>query len=232
MTTANINLPIRILLTALGIGAVLLFSACKKETMQVAADNEAVYKVIFTGNWQTPQLAVPPTAHFTPIIGMVHNANASLFNPGGLASPGVEAVAEDGNSFPLIKEIDSLIGLKKAASNPIYFFTPINSESAITIYVNSNYPFFSCMSMLAPTPDWFLGVHQFDLRKGNGWISDSTLAVYAYDAGTEERDIFDQNNPATVPQQPITLLTPANASALANGHTTIAPVATMRFVRQ
>lgn len=210
----------------------VLMVACKKETIEAPVFSEAVYKVTFTGQWKTPQHAVPPTAHFTPIIGMVHNATAFMYQPGTLASLGAEAVAEDGNSFPLIREVDSLIALKKAVSNPIYFVTPINASSTITIYVNDRYPLFSCMSMLAPTPDWFLGVNAVDLRQGSGWASDTTVQVYAYDAGTEERDLFNQDNAPTSPQQPIAPLSPANASVLANGNAVIAPVATLRFVRQ
>jgi hypothetical protein len=215
------------------LAVVVVLAACKKETVISPSFSEAVYKVTFTGQWKTPQHALPPGAHFTPIIGMVHNNTTFMYKPGSLASLGVEAVAEDGNSFPLIREVDSLIALKKAVSNPIYFVTPINGPSTITIYCNDRYPLFSCMSMLAPTPDWFLGVNAVDLRRGtNNWASDTTIQVYAYDAGTEERDIFNQDNAPTVPQQPVTPLSPANASVLANGNATIAPVATLRFVRQ
>jgi hypothetical protein len=212
--------------------AVLVFASCSKEKLDGPVYSEAVYKVTFTGKWVAPQFPIPANAHLTPMIGMVHNSSAFMFKPGSLATIGVERVAEDGNSFPLIGEIDTLIGLKKAVSNPIIFAPSINSSNTITIYCNSNYPLFSCMTMLAPTPDWFLGVHDVDLRQGSGWISDSTINVYAYDAGTEQGDVFDQSNPPTVPQQPVALLTPANAMALANGNVAIAPMGTMRFVRQ
>ncbi len=206
--------------------------ACKKETIPENNFSEAVYKVTFTGRWVTPQFPIPPNAHFTPIVGMVHNSTASMFATGTLASSGVESVAEDGNAFPLIAAIDSLIGLKKVVSNPLFFLTPLSSASTITLYANSNYPLFSCMSMLAPTPDWFLGLHSFNLRPGGNWITDTTVNVYSYDAGTEEGDVFKQDNPATNPQQKITLLTPANASVLANGNAVIPPIATLRFVKQ
>jgi Spondin_N len=210
----------------------LALSSCKKEKVEDTAYSEAVYKVTFSGKWVAPQFPIPVNAHFTPIIGMVHNATTFMFRPGSLASIGVERVAEDGNSFPLIAEIDSLTALKKAVSNPILFFPGINSSSTITIYCNSNYPLFSFMSMLAPTPDWFLGIHDFDLRKETGWVTDSTVNVYSYDGGTEQGDVFDQNGLPTLPQQPVTVLTPANAMVLANGNSSIAPIGTVRFVRQ
>jgi hypothetical protein len=213
--------------------ALPFFLSCKKADTTSPPYSEAVYKVTFTGRWVSPQLGLPATnAHFTPIIGMVHNSSAYMFRPGTLASVGVERVAEDGNAFPLLSEIDSLTVLKKAISSSIYFTPSITGASTFTIYCNSNYPLFSCMSMLAPTPDWFLGVHDVNLQQGSGWISDSTMNVYIYDSGTEQGNVFDQNNPATMPQQPVVLLTPANASVLANGNGSIAPIGTIRFVRQ
>ncbi len=212
--------------------ATIAFVSCNKEKLSESTLSEAVYKVTFTGKWTAPQFPIPVNAHFTPIIGMVHNSSTFMFRPGAMATIGVERVAEDGNSFPLLQEIDSLTALKKAASTQIIFTPGISNSSSITIYTNSNYPLFSCMSMLAPTPDWFLGLHDFSLRQGAGWLSDSTVNVYAYDGGTEQGDVFDQNNLPTIPQQPVAKLTTANASVLANGNTNIAPIGTIRFVRQ
>jgi Spondin_N len=210
----------------------IAFVSCTKEKTEASTYSEAVYKVTFTGKWTAPQFPIPVNAHFTPLIGMVHNSSTFMFRPGAMATIGVERVAEDGNSFPLLQEIDSLTALKKAASTAIIFAPGINSSSTISIYCNSNYPLFSCMSMLAPTPDWFFGLHDFSLRQGTGWISDSTVNVYAYDGGTEQGDVFDQTNPPTAPQQPVAKLTPANASVLANGNSSIAHIGTIRFVRQ
>jgi Spondin_N len=211
---------------------ILLFGACTKEKPEAPTYSEAVYKVTFTGKWTAPQFPVPVNAHFTPIIGMVHSSSAFMFRPGAMATIGVERVAEDGNSFPLLQEIDSLTALKKAASTQIIFTPGLSNESTITIYCNSNYPLFSCMSMLAPTPDWFLGIHDFSLKQGDGWVSDSTVNLFAYDAGTEQGDIFGQDNPPSAPPQTVALLTPANASVLAIGNSSIAPLGTLRFVRQ
>ncbi len=210
----------------------VVFVSCTKEQPEASTYSEAVYKVTFTGKWVAPQFPIPVNAHFTPIIGMVHNSSTYMFRPGVLAGIGVERVAEDGNAFPLLQEIDSLTALKKATSTQIIFTPGLSSSNTITIYCNSNYPLFSCMSMLAPTPDWFMGVHDISLKQGDGWISDSTVNVYAYDSGTEQGDIFNQDNPPTVPQQVVSLLTPANAMVLANGNSSIAPIGTIRFVRQ
>ena len=86
--------------------------------------------------------------------------------------------------------------------------------------------------MLAPSPDWFVGVNGINLFSGNKWIIDTTINLYPHDAGTEEGDIFGYNNPATVPQQNIHLLMASQATVLANGNQLLAPIATARFTKR
>ena len=83
--------------------------------------------------------------------------------------------------------------------------------------------------MIAPSPDWFMGISNVSLLENNKWVKELTLNVRLYDAGTEEGNVFGYSNPATIPQQPIMLLTPA--SVLANNNTSVAPIATVRFVK-
>jgi Spondin_N len=85
--------------------------------------------------------------------------------------------------------------------------------------------------MIAPSPDWFVGIDSYNLIQNGKWINDITIPVYGYDAGTEDGDVFGYANPATVPQQPINLMTPTNASVIANGNIVIAPFARVRFVK-
>jgi hypothetical protein len=85
--------------------------------------------------------------------------------------------------------------------------------------------------MIAPSPDWFIGIDAFNLFPNNKWISDTTINLFGYDAGTEEGDVFSLNNPATIPQQNIQLLNSENASVLANGNSPLKPIAFVRFIR-
>lgn len=207
-------------------------SYCKKQSDPVNSFSEAAYRVVLSGKWRTPEFNVPPGAHFTPVIGMVHSRSSYLFEPGRLASNGVERVAEDGNAFPLLMEIDSLVALKKALSDFIMFNPSITGDVNGTFSANSNYPLFSFASMIAPTPDWFIGLHNLDLMPGGKWIADTTINMYVYDAGTEEGDVFGQSNPDSSPHQPISRLSPATGSVLANGSPVLAPMATIRFIKQ
>ena len=60
--------------------------------------------------------------------------------------------------------------------------------------------------MVAPTPDWFVGVSDVSLRNGDVWVQTLTVNLHPYDAGTEEGSGFSLGNPATNPQQAITLI--------------------------
>ena len=59
--------------------------------------------------------------------------------------------------------------------------------------------------MIAPSPDWFIGVSGLSLLGEDGnWVPELTVTLYPYDAGTEDGSGYSLGNPATDPLQPIT----------------------------
>ena len=68
----------------------------------------ATYRVTFQGTWTTASTpgGVVPSAHFTTLIGAVHNGNVSFWRSGGVASPGIEEVAETGATRSFRAEIE------------------------------------------------------------------------------------------------------------------------------
>lgn len=211
----------------------LLLLSCRKEDESVSSFSEARYTITVEGKWSSPAFAVPGGAHFTTFVGMVHNNQAYLWKEGTLASPGTELLAEIGNGTTLLTEIDSMIAARNASSL-LLFTAPatLSSNRTTSVYCNTNYPEVSFASMLGPTPDWFVGVSGINLLRNNQWVTDTLIYLYPYDAGTEEGDMFGYNNPASIPQQPVHLLQAAQATVLANGNRTLAPIATARFRRQ
>lgn len=207
----------------------ILIVACKKGQNQINNFSEARYTIEITGKWTKPDFTVPSGVHFTNFAGMVHKNNTSLWQENMLASTGIENVAETGNTSVLLLEIDSIIREKKALS--LIYFTPPGSVSAKTasVYCNSEFSFISFISMIAPSPDWFIGVNSFNLYKNEQWVNDTLIPLYVHDAGTEEGDIFGYNNPSTSPKQPIKLLTAEKGSVLANGNEYLKPIATLRL---
>ncbi|MES2429971.1 MAG: spondin domain-containing protein [Bacteroidota bacterium] len=211
---------------------VMLLISCKKEAVTPSTYSEASYKVAVQLNWRSPEFTVPPNAHVTLLCGMVHSQDTSLWQPGTLASPGMEVVAEVGSVNTIFTEMDNIVSKQKALYKFV-MFEPSGAIGSIQTALNltSEYSFVSLASMIAPSPDWFMGIHDVDLFRNKSWVSDTTINMFVYDAGTEDGDVFGYANPATVPQQNIQLLTPSMATVLANGNTTLAPIATIRFTK-
>jgi hypothetical protein len=211
----------------------LLFFSCKKENEPVILPpaQQATFRVELKLQWTSPNFTIPANAHFTSFIGMVHHKDSFLWAPNGLATTGLEFVAEVGSNWRLNNEIDTIISKGKALSR--FEILP----PAITAGFDSSFNFtlqhscFSFVSMLAPSPDWFIGINQYNLLQNGQWVKEINVPLYLYDAGTEDGDIFGYNNPATLPQQPVRLLTPATATVLANGNTVLAPIGYIRISR-
>ena len=215
------------------IPVVLGFSACKKEEQVIASTfSEARYTVAITGKWKSPEFSVPGGAHYTTFIGMVHNSNATLWKEGAKASYGTEVLAETGGGGPILAEIDSMIRVKTALSLLLFVAPSTIGSANVNLSCNSDYSSISFASMLGPTPDWFVGVNGVQLYHNRQWVNDTTINLYAFDAGTENGDAFGYNNPATVPQEDIHILQAAQATVLANGNSVLTPIATARIVKQ
>ena len=54
------------------------------------------------------------------------------------------------------------------------------------IEVSSDFPRVTLVTMIAPSPDWFVGISGESLLDEDGqWVSEKTFTLYPYDAGTD-----------------------------------------------
>ncbi len=215
-----------------GILCSLALISCSKGSETPSATSEARYLITVTGKWTSPAFGIPTNAHYTTFVGMVHNDKTVLWKDGSLASPGIELLAEIGNGTTLLNEINGNIAAGNTSA--LLLFLPPDLTGTITTnaYCNNNFAHISFAAMLAPTPDWFVGVSDLNLYPNNKWVTDTTIQLYAYDAGTEDGDRFDMNNLPTSPQQTIKKLSVSEATVLANGNATLSPIASVRFLKQ
>ncbi len=170
----------------------------------------ATYDIVFTSNWEAHG-PLPNNAHFTRLVGAAHNSNVTFLEMGGFATPGVELVAELGSNGQFSNEVSSAINANNAdqfINGPDLFFN--GSGRTITIsdlQIDANFPLITLTSMIAPSPDWFIAVNSVSLLDANNqWISEITMDIFPYDAGTEEGNSYSLNNPATNPQERISSL--------------------------
>lgn len=171
-----------------------------------------VYKFTFIFSWDEGDVStgVPEDAHFTQLVGASHIPGAPLWIPGGTASPGIENVAELGDPAVLISEVDAAImaGTAGAYLNIRGLFGPSTTRTKfLEIFIDN--PSITLISMIAPSPDWFVGVSDLSLRDQNGWIANLAIDLTPWDAGTEEGTTFTLSNPPTSPQSIIA--TPMNS---------------------
>ena len=72
-----------------------------------------------------------------------------------------------------------------------------------TFEANSDMSLLTLVTMIAPSPDWFVGTHGLQLRDENGWIDEITIQLDAYDAGTDSGSNFTSPNADVTPHEPI-----------------------------
>ena len=167
----------------------------------------AVYTVEFRGGWTAAVTAdgVPSGAHFSRLIAAVHNAGVTFVESGAAASPGVESMAEIGGTSILRSEVTSAgpnaLGVVRGDTSSI----GPTATNSLTLTLTTGHPLVTLVTMIAPSPDWFVGVSGLSLLDpGGNWLSSHEVRLYPWDAGTENGDEFSLSNPATSPRGVIT----------------------------
>ena len=211
-------------LAAFGAALLLAFGSPVRTDAQGA--DAATYRVTFEGKWNlssTPG-GVVGGAHFTTLIGAVHNGNVTFWTPGGTASAGVESVAELGATSTFKSEYNAVPANNRKALIEASG-TGATGASTFTIEATRTHSLVTLLSMIGPSPDWFVGVSGLSLRDSQGWRSQFSQDLFPYDAGTEDGTEFSLSNPATNPQGTIT-------SIKGQGKFSNEPMATLTFVLQ
>ena len=192
---------------------------------QSSGGDSASYRLTFQGAWTravTPG-GVPGSAHFSPLIGAVHNDRVIFWEPGGRASRQVERVAELG----IQRDLRALMERSPHVSEGLEKEPPRGgtASASIEFEVSAEHPLVTLLTMIAPSPDWFVGVHGLSLLDDAGqWRDRLEVDLFPYDAGTEEGTEFSLDNAATVPQGTIT-------SIRGMGKFTDRPMARLTFER-
>ena len=189
--------------------------------------SSATYSIGFQGRWTTDVTPdrLPGGAHFSRLVGGVHNAGVTLLESGHLAGAGVESMAETGDWTVLRDEVNNAgegaIGVLVGATDSI---GPTDRHTLSNVSVATGHPRVTLATMIAPSHDWFVGVSGLPLLDGDGlWRRDHMVDLYPWDAGTEEGiDFALTPDVDTVPRGVIT-------SIRGTGRFTTDPIATLTF---
>jgi len=161
------------ILAAAGVASLLLMP-------QLAmSENDAKYTVTITN--------LTAGQPFTPPVLVTHSNRTGIFDVGEAASMGIQQIAENGNSVPLVTALhgdvhvyDIVEGMAPVipANNP--GGAPFESTVSLTIATRGNARYLSFVSMLICTNDGFTGIDTVRLPSRS-----TTVYAAAYDARTE-----------------------------------------------
>ena len=180
-------------------------------------DPTAMYQVTFNATWSqethphpSGSAAFPSnSAHFSGLIGGSHNENVTFWQSGMLASLGIQQMAEFGSKGSLSNEVN--IAITAGTANEIISGGGIGQSpgtvSIASVAMYKSYPLVTLTSMIAPSPDWFVGVSGLSLLDDQGnWVAEKTVTLYPYDAGTDSGPDYTSPNTATNPPEVIASL--------------------------
>jgi len=215
-----------------GLIFVILIGCSENENIITQPEPElnARYKLTFNASWsaQTHPNDFPSSSHFSGLIGMTHNGNTLLFAKGEIASDGIKNMAETGSKNPLETEIQDIIS--NGIGNTLISGDGINpspGEVSLEFDISSSHSMVSVVSMVAPSPDWFVSVSNINLIENNEWVTSKTITVDIYDAGTDDGGTFLSPDNPTVPRVTIFEITTPPLAV----NNVVAPLGTITFTK-
>ena len=203
--------------------SLILYCCAKEETPKAATlEDSAQYQLEVLFDWTASKHPsalgpFPAGAHFSPLIGSIHQENYSFFSKGSTASQGMESMAETGATGALARDIQKQIDggealrLLQADGGT----TAQETKSLGVISAEGDHAFLTIVSMIAPSPDWFVAVQSLPLKDPLGnWLQTIEAPLVSLDAGTDSGDQFTSPNEDTQPKGTIEAFVAENSISL------------------
>ena len=179
---------------------------------RIVSDFTARYQVVFNATWSQPTLPTnwPANAHFSGLVGGTHNETVRFWHDGETASEGIRLMAELGQKTTLLNEIATAITSGKGhfqLSGGGISQSPGSVSLVFPQAMRRDYPLVTLVSMIAPSPDWFVGVDSLSLLEDGQWITNKVVTLYGKDAGTDSGATYTSADQVTVPRGVVTQFT-------------------------
>lgn len=199
----------------------------------VPATQAAVYSCNMTNLWTSarhpiqypfPEGPEGIMAHWTVPVLATHSEDYVMWAPGVLSTRGVERVAEAGITIDLRNEILDQQDLGNAGpfvrgSDSDTLNRDDTGQDFDDLMVMPGMSLLSSITMVAPSPDWFTGLYNFDMVNQNtGTYYDSfSVETYPWSSGTELGDEYRIRNEDRDPPIPVYQLSESTPPATTNG---------------
>lgn len=129
-----------------------------------------------------------------------HSRDVVLWEEGGLASPGLEMLAESGNASMLIADATTMgLTVRWQTSDAVLQLIQVTQE----ITLNYENPCVTYAQGIVPSPDWFVGFTVCAVDGDGIWMEEVPLVAIAWDAGTDDGDDYMAAEAPSSPQQRI-----------------------------
>ena len=149
----------------------------------------AIYDVTFKNVMFTKRFRDVPnnvSLAFSPLLATSHSPRQSVVVLRSYASAGVEKIAEEGDNSVLKKALERLVGkgvkTVKTASGP----TMLGKKTTLRVKVDCHNNLISALSMIAPSPDWFVALSNLNVLEKGRFIKRASGKLFSYDAGTDD----------------------------------------------
>ena len=185
--------------------------------MNFAHAEEVSYKITFEANFTKtahPGDKFPSDPHFSPLVGASHNAEYSMYQMGSMATRGVKNVAETGNPSALLSELADLMSSSIVKDSDRGSRVEETGSTSVTLKVSKEFPLISVITMIAPSPDWVVGVTGYSLLEDGEFIKKREIPLFAIDAGTDGGKYY--TSPNRVKNEPISLLIDVAGNSIKN----------------
>ena len=166
------------------------------------AEQTATYTIEYNVTWSanTHPDTLPPGPHVSPIVAVSHMNESDLFASGTVATDGIEIMAETGATQVLASEIgDNASILSSAVGTRI----DVPGANTLELELDRDHSLLSAVSMLAPSPDWFVAINSVELFRDGQWLEEIELTMEPYDSGTDSGTTFTAADFDTSPAKTI-----------------------------
>lgn len=151
------------------------------------ACNEAKYELKFEGMWtrQSHPLYFPSnvwSTRFSDVIGASHGTSYRFWKENEQPSQGLIEFLEMENTTTLETEIKSNETRTVIKAKGLRY-PNITGKTFAVFRVDKHHHLLSIISLIIPSPDWFVGVSGLELCNRTEWISEKVIELYPYDLG-------------------------------------------------